>query len=103
MAVPGKRTTRYLARFITQGNRLEAMYLNQTRQDSVSSKRNDPPKRFCFGGSGLHPRVSPPGGLRYGLGGGLGAGRNLGDGFQDLRSDLVGVALRVRAAIFQIT
>jgi hypothetical protein len=32
MAVPGKRTTRYLARFITQGNGFEAMYLNQTRQ-----------------------------------------------------------------------
>src|SRR6185437_14975022 len=29
-------------------------------------------------------------------------GRNGGDRLQDLRSDLVGVALRVRAAIFQI-
>src|SRR4051812_35198010 len=32
----------------------------------------------------------------------LGAGRNLRDRLQDLRSDLVGVALRVRAAVFQI-
>src|SRR5579871_3103594 len=32
----------------------------------------------------------------------LGAGRHLGDGLQDLRSDLVGVALRVRTAVFQI-
>src|SRR4051812_37447273 len=32
----------------------------------------------------------------------LGAGRNLGDRLQDLRSDLVRVALRVRAAVFQI-
>src|SRR5258706_12706644 len=32
----------------------------------------------------------------------LGGGRNGRDRLQDLRSDLVGVALRVRAAIFQI-
>src|SRR5882757_5298075 len=32
----------------------------------------------------------------------FGAGRNRSDGLEDLRSDLVGVALRVRAAIFQI-
>src|SRR5215470_11713112 len=32
----------------------------------------------------------------------LGCGRHLGDRLQDLRSDLVGVALRVRTAVFQI-
>src|SRR5665213_975844 len=32
----------------------------------------------------------------------LGGGRNRCDGLQDLRRDLVGVALRVRAAVFQI-
>src|SRR5437660_11711673 len=36
------------------------------------------------------------------LGSSLGAGRNRGDRLQDLRSDLVGVALRVRTAVFQI-
>src|ERR1700760_535303 len=36
------------------------------------------------------------------LGSSLGAGRHRGDRFQNLRSDLVGVALRVRTAIFQI-
>src|SRR5205085_10883109 len=32
----------------------------------------------------------------------LGRGRHRGDRLEDLRSDLVGVALRVRAAVFQI-
>src|ERR1700741_3625112 len=36
------------------------------------------------------------------LSGSLGAGRHLGDRLQDLRSDLVWVALRVRTAVFQI-
>src|ERR1700746_4178315 len=35
-------------------------------------------------------------------GGRLGGGRNGCDRLQDLRSDLVGVALRVRTAVFQI-
>src|SRR5882672_4708982 len=66
------------------------------------TKRNDPPKRSRSGGSFLEAR-KPRSGFCFSLGRGpLGAGRNLGDRFEDLRSDLVGVALRVRAAVFQI-
>src|SRR5450631_2457794 len=46
--------------------------------------------------SGPLSRTNALGGSR------LGGGRNFGDGLQDLRSDGVGVALRVRAAVFQI-
>src|ERR1700704_824212 len=54
--------------------------------------------RTIFGDPGR-----PRSGLVFLLGCSLfGAGRNLSDRLQDLRSDLVGVALRVRAAVFQI-
>src|ERR1700756_1511362 len=33
----------------------------------------------------------------------LGRGRNFGNRLQDLRSDLVGVVLRVRTAVFEVT
>src|SRR5215470_9534175 len=43
-----------------------------------------------------------PGNLTLLGGGRLGRGRNLGDRLQDLRGDLVGVALRVRTAVLQV-
>src|ERR1700722_19399466 len=64
------------------------------------SYNNDPPERQCSGGSSCVPgapsRVLELGSSR------LGDSRHLGDRLQDLRSNLVGVALRVRTAIFQI-
>src|SRR6266852_131715 len=68
-------------------------------------KRNDPPERQGSDGSCCSPRGAP--GLKAGLSsrllsGSFGAGRNRGHRLQDLRSDLVGVALRVRAAVFQV-
>src|SRR5882757_5678728 len=69
---------------------------------TLSQKRNGPPKRSRSGGPFLATRM-PPLRAYFPLGRSLfGAGRNLSDRLQDLRSDLVGVALRVRAAVFQI-
>src|SRR5882757_7892503 len=66
-------------------------------------ERNDPPERQGSGGSCAAPGT-PPGLklVRTALSGRLGAGRNRRHRLQDLRRDLVGVALRVRAAVFQM-
>src|ERR1700682_664130 len=70
-----------------------------------SAQRNDPPKRSCALADQVAART--PRGPGYVVSNALGRSR-LGGGrdrsarLQDLGSDLVGVALRVRAAIFQI-
>src|SRR5579872_3209842 len=63
-----------------------------------ASKRNDPPRllQWRIRQSALRPQRSRI------LRGGFRAGRHRGDRLQDLRGDLVGVALRIRAAIFEI-
>src|SRR5262245_34929783 len=82
----------YIARFEPRGKR-----------PCTVIKRNDPPKRYRLGGSSCVPG-SPraPGHLTLLGGSRLGSGRNLGDRLQDLRGDLVGVALRVRTTVFQV-
>src|ERR1700704_4974425 len=57
--------------------------------------------RSGFGGSNCGPDIPGPGDERL-SGGRLGDGRNRRDRLQDLGSDLVGVALRVRSAVFEI-
>src|SRR4051794_25376281 len=64
---------------------------------------NDPPKRSSFGGSACGPGAPGPGRGSNVLGrSGFRGGRHRSDRLQDLGSDGVGVALRVRAAIFEI-
>jgi hypothetical protein len=58
MAVPGKRATRYLARFITQGNGFGAMYLNQTRQNRCHQNAMIRQSGFALADQGCIPGVS---------------------------------------------
>src|SRR5262249_3916830 len=100
-ASPASLKPRYLARFITQGNGLDWTDLNQTK--AVPCKTQDPPGRSALADQACNPGPPARGRRVSRLGRGrLGAGRNFRDGLQDLGRDLVGVALRVRAAVFQI-
>src|SRR2546423_13156369 len=62
-------------------------------------KRNDPPKRLALWRIGWHSGRPNRSGIVDRLSGcGLGGGRHRRDGLEDLRSNLIGVALRIRAA-----
>src|SRR3954465_10910241 len=100
MAVPGKRSL-WSSALHNAGERATNGVFESNPSQSTSSKRNDPPKRSCFGGSGCPGRLRPD---LCCLGRGrLGGGRDFSDGLEDLRSNRVGVALRVRTTIFEIT
>src|ERR1700730_8964213 len=91
-----------LARFTTQGNGLEPTELNQLIK--TPCHQNAMIRQGGFASADQLCSPGAPGSYRRSLGPSrLGGGRNFRDGLQDLGSDLVGVALGVRATVFQIT